>query len=335
MPGVGKGREQQIVPDNSQIDLIDLLADLYRTSARVEDLLERSFVGIGQFDSRGASLDVWTRILPALWQQKVLSQVTQRVATEFPEKKDQLQNALYKFSNRLDEKFVSSISAKLESRRRAGKPPASKEPPVAYGGFVEAAAVLVSFDVETLKPVPGVPVEDTRDRLIVMSLPYLEGESSRRWTLQPEARIAALRQLRLAGRVQAALDANPERSSDPVQKSLEAYLTGTARPVGGQPLVEITALQQVAGWVGPAGFEGVPDLAAIQRRAEWLKLLQPFEHLAGDFFRGRASELARLRSYVGVVPPGSRLESPGTMRRKRGSCLTSANTGLSRTRVGE
>lgn len=201
--------------------------------------------------------------------------------------------------------FVAAVSARLASRRGIKTAP---EPLAAVGGLQEAASVLASFDVEGLKPVPGAPAEDNREKLIAASAPQFGADAKRQWVLLPERRIAALRQLRETGRVQAALDANPDRPRQPLQECLEAYLSGKSKLVEEQNLVEITALQQVAAWLLPADFGNLPDPAIIQRRAEWLKLLQPFEHLAGQFFRGRQNELQRLRSYVGVVPPGSFVE---------------------------
>jgi hypothetical protein len=218
--------------------------------------------------------------------------------------------------------FVAAVRAKLASRRAANAAPA-EAPSAVIGGLQEAASVLTLFDVETLNPVPGAPsAQDERDplpnegfryrsereTLIAGSTPQYGEGAQRQWVLTPERRIPALRQLRESHRLQAALDANPERPRQPLQECLEAYLTGKAKPIEDQNLVEITALQQVAAWLYPAGFTNTPEAATIQRHAEWLKLLQPFKHLAGEYFRGRQKELQRLRSYVGVVPPGSIFE---------------------------
>lgn len=218
--------------------------------------------------------------------------------------------------------FVAGVRAKLASRRATKAAPA-ETPSAVIGGLQEAASVLTLFDVETLNPVPGAPsaqneldplpnesfrYRSERETLIAGSTPQPGAGAQRQWVLTPERRIPALRQLRESNRLQAALDANPERPRQPLQECLEAYLTGKAKPIEDQNLVEITALQQVAAWLHPAGFTNIPEAAAITRHAEWLKLLQPFQHLAGEYFRGRQKELQRLRSYVGVVPPGSILE---------------------------
>jgi hypothetical protein len=212
---------------------------------------------------------------------------------------------------------VSEVKAKLAARRAAAgatTPPATARE---CGGLQEAAAVLMSFRIESLKPAPGAPAADTPETVLALSLPSASTASPERlWSMRSEPRIAALRQLRETGRLQVALDANPERSKDPVQAAFEAYLTGTAKPVEEQSeksftqaLVDLTAFQQIADWITAAGFPGAQDLAMVRRQSEWLKLLQPFEHLAGDFFRGRVDELASLRSYVGVLLPQSLRES--------------------------
>jgi V8-like Glu-specific endopeptidase len=212
----------------------------------------------------------------------------------------------------ISREFVSSVKMKLAARRSAVSPASGEKSPSPisrsdYGGLVEAASVLPSFPLDRLEPVLDAPRKDSREDLISVCVPQLGSNASGYWVLRPEIRIAALRQLRETGRTQAALKANP-RSDDPLQLCLTAYLSGTAKPVHEQTLVEVAALRQVADWVGPAGFS-VPDLPSIERRAEWLKLLQPFEYLAGNFFRGRTGELARLRSYIGILPPGSKFET--------------------------
>jgi len=203
--------------------------------------------------------------------------------------------------------LISSVKSRLASRG-SGFQPARSHPatqtPSACGGFQEAAAVLVAFDVDALQPVAGAPGTDTREALLSISEPLPQIGSNRVWTMQTQARAAALRQLWTTSRVQAALEANPGRTRLPAQRIFESYLTGKPAPLESLSLVQLTALQPVAEWLRLAGLPGVPENSAIQNRADWFKLLQPFEHLAGEFFRGRQGELARLRSYAGVVNPG-------------------------------
>ncbi len=208
--------------------------------------------------------------------------------------------------------FLARVAAKVAATRSAasGLKPA---PPPDCGPDHLAAAVLSTFDPRTLQPLGSVHGEagsaPQAAEALAGSVEVRDPGGSRRRTLAPAVRVAALRQLRAEGRVREALAANPERPDDPLQRALVGYLTATAPRLEQQSLPELAAAYQVIDWLRAAGFDDLPERAEIYRRTEWLTLLQPFEHLAGDHFRGRARELDRLRTYVGVVPPGSTLAS--------------------------
>src|SRR5258707_9475209 len=84
--------------------LVDILASLYDTSWRIEDLLPRSFARIQDYDLRGSALDVWARIAPGLWEQQLLPRVVERAASEFPDEQEQLSKALHEFLSEMDER---------------------------------------------------------------------------------------------------------------------------------------------------------------------------------------------------------------------------------------
>jgi hypothetical protein len=207
--------------------------------------------------------------------------------------------------SQLDSDFLASVLASV-TVKRVGK---VQIPSPAFGPFHEAAAVLSSFDIETIRPAAGNAVEQDAKVLIPDSAPVGDGSANRRWAVQPDLRIRILRQLRESGRLSAALDANPNPPQDPLQVALQNGLNGRPLAIESQSLVELAAIRQACDWLGSAGFTDLPDQNRLERRIDWLKLLEPFEHLAGQHFRGRQKELQRLRDFVGVLPPGSVLQS--------------------------
>jgi hypothetical protein len=213
--------------------------------------------------------------------------------------------------------FLAGVRERLAARRREKSGLSSLEASVPRptptelrtSPYEQAAAVLAYFEPNTIQPLEAGTDKRLLDQLLIHSLP-ITVEGVKGWTLASEWRITALRELRQSGSIEAAISAN-KRPIDPVQQALDDHLLGKSKPIENQTLPELAATYQVCGWLTAAGFQsGLPPAEAITRRTEWLTLLQPFEHLAGDEqFRGRADELQRLRSYAGVLPPGSLLES--------------------------
>lgn len=175
--------------------------------------------------------------------------------------------------------------------------------------YESAAAVLAWFDPARIRPVEtefGVGDREAQvDELLLASVPTMDEEGMRRWTLAGDRRVQALRALREAGAVEAALSANPGEPGGMLRRGLE----GTRLVDETATLSELRAAAAVASTLSQAGFDFSPTHAWINDRIERLTLLAPFEHLAGGRFRGRTTELAKLRGFVGVVPPHSYREA--------------------------
>lgn len=175
--------------------------------------------------------------------------------------------------------------------------------------YRQAAAVLAWFEPDKLRPLNAAASPQHLDALIEDCATVFDKNHTPRLSLLPEPRIAALRELRQSGLIEKALNAN-ERPDDPIQTALDACLLGKAAPLEAQTLEQLAATYLATTWLRAAGFEALPAPEAIARRTDRLRLLQPFEHLASDDqFRGRVSELQQLRTYAGVLPPGSLIES--------------------------
>jgi Trypsin-like peptidase domain/Effector-associated domain 1 len=206
--------------------------------------------------------------------------------------------------------LIDRVTARVQSRLAATRE-AAPVTPTAYDSVHEAAAVLTWFDPGSLRASEGAADPADVEALLAHSQPMLQADGSRRWALSPRIRVAALRQLRERDRVRAALAANLDRPPGPLQEALETYLCGPGTPVERQSQAQLSASYQVCEWLRDAGFANLPDRDRILRRIDWLTLLQPFEHIAGEHFRGRGRELAKLRRYVDVLPSESPVEAFG------------------------
>jgi hypothetical protein len=191
---------------------------------------------------------------------------------------------------------------------------AIERPPEQVQAYREAAAVLVAVEnPETLRPLGGEPAAGAVTAVLGTDLVPATGRKfNGKVMLAPDVRIETIRELVSTGRVEAALAANPDERDSPLQAHLERYLRQEAPPLERQSLEELDATRQVAVWLGGV-VKGVPTEDEVNARAAYLKLLEPFEVIAGDnVFRGRKRELDELRSYIGVVSPES------VMKRLRG-----------------
>ena len=171
-----------------------------------------------------------------------------------------------------------------------------------FDGLHEAAAVLGWFDVERLRPTKPV-ANGARDLLVAIAITVLDDQGELQLSLPAEVRIAVLRQMRIAAQVDRALAVNVGAPGDTLHWTIRRHLTDPNPPLDELTLVELQTAALVCDWLHAAGF-AVTDARRIARRMAWLTLLEPFEHLAGEHFRGRTIELARLRAYAGVLPPG-------------------------------
>jgi hypothetical protein len=202
---------------------------------------------------------------------------------------------------------ADEVMERVDRNRREAA--AEAPPPAEVQAYREATAVLAAVaDPENLRPLgePKSTVNLTRAlgaELIPATGRRLQGAVM----LAPEVRQATIQDLAATGRIEAALAANPNERGGRLQEQLERYMLGTASPLATQDLPQLEETLQVAVWLGDS-IPGVPQPAEVADRAAYLRLLAPFETIAGDaVFRGRKRELDTLRSYIGVLPPESLL----------------------------
>ena len=213
---------------------------------------------------------------------------------------------------------LDALAAQVKARLSTITPGLNRKaltPEVDGDGYEEAAAVLTTFGETDLSPV-GVHGGDSDaerqasiDSLLEQSVRTRNPFGEWRWTLRTDSRVATLRHLRERGAIEAAITANPVVSPDFAQDLLTRMLRGDKPEIEPLTAQQLRAVQQVSAWLSAAGFPNTPDPNLLASRMAWRTLLQPFEHLVGEHYRGRQEEIAKLRSFVGIAPPQSFLEA--------------------------
>jgi hypothetical protein len=175
-----------------------------------------------------------------------------------------------------------------------------------YRSYQDAAAVLTFFDPGKLQPV-GSPL--TADgtvwrRLLDDTRFVVSQQSGRAMTLKDEVRREVLKRLGTRDAMKRALAANPQRPNTLLQRTLEDYIAGTAKPLTKQQPDELVATLQVINWLDRIA-EGLPRAEDVRSLLERESLFKPLKDMTGHF-KGRSRELAELHDYVrrsGAPPP--------------------------------
>lgn len=185
----------------------------------------------------------------------------------------------------------------VKLRESTGTPPALQ-----FSPWHAAAAVLSSFD-ESLKPA-GPAGGDGLYSLLLDAILIRDRRQRARYVLNPAVRRAVLRSLGSREAMREARRANPGEDDDPVQRVLDQWIGRGGFDAASLPQWQLGPAFEVATWLHDV-IDGVPSPAAVRARLRIVELLAPFRLLVGDHFGGRQQELAKLRDYVGVLPPTS------------------------------
>lgn len=200
---------------------------------------------------------------------------------------------------------------KIESRRVPAAVPASvAAPPRADSLFHRIAAVLSSFRPDDLRKLA--PDAEGFETLLSDSAPLDTGDTPGHWTLLPALRASVIARM-APGQLSVAVIAARKIAADddPLLEALHVLL----RPQNSIHELTIPNLAAIAPIVPalPTILSWAPSADDVERRLEFLRLLQPFERLVGTHFAGRKAELQQLSDYVGVLPAGSTYEAISRM----------------------
>jgi len=127
-----------------------------------------------------------------------------------------------------------------------------------------------------------------------------EGHGAR-WSLKPDVRREALASFPDVHTLRAALNWNDRPTYDPLQKALDAYILGPAKPIENQTLDQLAWSAQVVGWLSTTPFAadlGLPNPDDVRRRLDFVRLLAPLRRMANSKFHGREAEQRRLRDFL-------------------------------------
>jgi tetratricopeptide (TPR) repeat protein len=196
---------------------------------------------------------------------------------------------------------VADIVADAQARAEAPSDEISDE----RWAFRMAAAVLSTFDPATLVPFPkDSAAKGGAFRQLVSEAVSAPGRGRVEWALSDDARFAALERLGNRATMQRALEVNRAalEEADDVQRLMSEYINGEIRPPESLSITELSCAFQASAWLSPF-LPGLPAPDELRRRLEERRFFEPFRALANHRFAGRADELARLREYIGVLPP--------------------------------
>ena len=125
-----------------------------------------------------------------------------------------------------------------------------------------------------------------------------------RWILSTKARKETLSQLGTLEALRKALEANPTRSTDPLQAMLERCINGEPLNLEELNQEELAAVLQVIEWLGDI-LPDLPDRAEVQQAYAWTELLNPFRYLAAKNFFDRQEQIKQLEDFVQQPVPAT------------------------------
>jgi hypothetical protein len=174
--------------------------------------------------------------------------------------------------------------------------------------WAEAAAVVASFDPETLHPM-GAPVPAARI-VVLLECQQVRRPDGVRWMLPDRIRKRALARLAERNQLREAREVNMVSAwNDPLDDLLQrAILTSPPSIAELREPERLRAMLQVVDWLEGV-VSGLPARDELRAALERATLIAPFRHLTRGFFAGRDTELSRLAVYVdrpdeeAAVPP--------------------------------
>lgn len=175
--------------------------------------------------------------------------------------------------------------------------------------YLMACAVLADFTLEDLHPVSGDGSPQEAETVLkedLVDLITLKG-SPKVWTLDPLSRQEGLSMLRTTDEMWRVRQLNLAQGKSHVQEVFDAFLQGRFGSAESDSPQELESARQVAIWLGP-WISNLPAPETIERRMALRRLMAPMDRLTAGFL-GRTSELAQLRTFVGILDPTTNLET--------------------------
>ncbi|HEY5841077.1 MAG TPA: AAA family ATPase [Mycobacterium sp.] len=199
------------------------------------------------------------------------------------------------------EEFEARLLRRLESKRSQ-----SAEPDEQRLAYRKAAALLTSFDPKTLR-LPGRKTDGAAVLTLVDDCISWIAEPTPQWALRPDARDAALRSFAGPSEALAYLTANEDAfDADGTGRVAADFLEGRSADLNTMTAQRLLRAHDAIDWLSRVpGISGLPTESEVNRLVERRLLMEPLELLLKGGFEGRADELDRLRTHVGLRPAGT------------------------------
>jgi hypothetical protein len=169
-----------------------------------------------------------------------------------------------------------------------------------------AAAVVYEFEPATLHPAGN--LFSTFEEAVKPLLADCISKGPGRYLLKPQARREVLFRLRSRDAIATVLAANP-RPEDLYQRILSAYVRGDAVPSLENQSIEELRMTRHVFWMVDGLLDNLPSPEAVRRAIDTRGIIDWFAIIAGPDFSGREAELDKIRDFMGLLPPRTRLES--------------------------
>lgn len=171
------------------------------------------------------------------------------------------------------------------------------EPPAWRLAYREAAAVLSRFDPRHLVPFGQRDESGPWYRFLPDCEPVEVPNKPGIWRLKDPIRRETLKRLGSTDAMRAALDANPDREEEPIQRAIERLIEGNLPELRTLRREDLAALAVARDWF--TGIIEVPSEDALRSALPIADVLAPLQKLAAECFVGRKRELTILAFYVG------------------------------------
>ncbi|WP_326540923.1 hypothetical protein [Pseudorhodoferax sp.] len=187
----------------------------------------------------------------------------------------------------------------------------AQEPPAPPQEWLDAAALLPSFDPRHLARIPGEDADGSRDDALVAMAPLVEQDAHGDWVLKSNARRSAIarmvREGSLSSRLELAEHLDPERRHAVFLQLQRQIATAGWIEVGfSDPQDRLLAAQAIADWFQQADVQPVErDRLSVILEAR--TRIEPLRKLVGTHFRNRVDELATLEAPDGFGAQGQRV----------------------------
>ncbi len=176
--------------------------------------------------------------------------------------------------------------------------------------YLDAAAVLSTFQLKKIKPAAGAPPQDPTETLMALTdrCQFVDTPDRDTWQLKDSLRHEILHRLRTPAAMRQARTVNEVPPGDPIQDGIDLLLTGEKILLDRMTFEQLLGLERASQWFEETEVT-VPQRTDLVARIDRERLFAPMNKIAGEGFVDRVDFLRQLSDYVGVLPADTVFQS--------------------------